>query len=491
MSRRSTILSLPGLIILTILLTGLGLAIWRQGGLAFSPGALSAKNRLDVQSGEFASHAEFEQQCSLCHRPLTSIQADLCVSCHTNVDADVEKTMGLHGIFENARRCSECHSDHQGRDFDIRLGSLDEFDHSQVAFNLIWHQVNYSLVPMECLDCHMTDDEFTVSTESCATCHAGHDITFMVTHLQDFGDGCLTCHDGQDSISRFDHAASEFPLAGSHLETRCAVCHTQGKFENLPKDCVNCHAEPTVHVGIFELDCETCHDSQSWKPALLGNQPFDHFTQTNFSLIQHPKDYSAKPITCDSCHQKGIWEFDPGTCTECHAEDNREFINQHQTQLGENCLECHDGVDRMQNFSHTDYFQLDGRHVEINCQECHQGSVYRNTPQECRDCHPEPEIHAGFFGLQCDYCHDTTSWYPAQLRSHQFPIDHGDQGQVECQVCHVTTYSEYSCYGCHDHSAEEIEEQHQEEGISTQELAACIQCHEDGLEHQSNKDDDD
>jgi hypothetical protein len=55
----------------------------------------------------------------------------------------------------------------------------------------------------------------------------------------------------------------------------------------------------------------------------------------------------------------------------------------------------------------------------------------------------------------------------------------------------VTTYSEYSCYGCHDHSAEEIEEQHQEEGISMQELAACIQCHEDGLKHQSNKDDDD
>ena len=48
MRRRSTILSLLGLVILVLLLTGLGLTIWRQGGLTFSPGNLSANNRLET-----------------------------------------------------------------------------------------------------------------------------------------------------------------------------------------------------------------------------------------------------------------------------------------------------------------------------------------------------------------------------------------------------------------------------------------------------------
>jgi hypothetical protein len=109
--------------------------------------------------------------------------------------------------------------------------------------------------------------------------------------------------------------------------------------------------------------------------------------------------------------------------------------------------------------------------------------VYRDTPAECKDCHPEPEIHAGYFGEKCEYCHSTFSWFPAQLVNHQFPIDHGEQGELECQVCHITTYSEYSCYECHEHRIDKIQDKHEELNIPATELAVCTECHNDGLVH--------
>jgi hypothetical protein len=490
MRRRSTILSLPGLIILAMLITGLGLTLWRQGGLAFSPGALSGKDLTNTKLGGFNSHAEFERQCAQCHQPLSRSQGELCIACHTSIGDQIANEGTLHGSLENVMQCLECHSDHQGRDFDLRLGNLHDFDHSVLTFSLIWHQVDYSLAPMDCLACHASDDQFSTSTLSCATCHASHDAEFMTVHLADFGEGCTGCHDGLDTMARFNHDNTNFQLDGSHVETTCVACHIQGQFESLPGDCVNCHSEPFVHIGVFGLDCAACHDSLSWKPALLEEQSFDHNFMTEFSLVQHAQDYSGAPISCGSCHPNSVHEFKPNYCSECHALDDEDFIVQHQSQLGENCLECHDGIDRMRNFDHQDIFPLEGSHGEIDCQACHVDQVYRDIPAECKDCHPEPEVHAGYFGLKCEYCHDTTSWYPAQLVNHQFPIDHGDQGEVACEVCHVSTFSEYSCYGCHEHEADEMVDKHKELTLSADQLAACTKCHADGLVHESSANDE-
>jgi hypothetical protein len=101
------------------------------------------------------------------------------------------------------------------------------------------------------------------------------------------------------------------------------------------------------------------------------------------------------------------------------------------------------------------------------------------------DCHAEPEIHAGFFGLHCQLCHTTSAWSPAQLRDHRFPLDHGGQGEVDCQTCHPTVYSEYTCYGCHEHEPGKTEEEHREERISLEELQQCATCHPTGQEDEA------
>lgn len=99
-------------------------------------------------------------------------------------------------------------------------------------------------------------------------------------------------------------------------------------------------------------------------------------------------------------------------------------------------------------------------------------------PHRCVACHEEPVIHDGLFGLNCARCHNADAWVPALLVQHTFPIDHGDQGDVACQVCHQDTYAANTCYGCHDHVPEDMLAVHRQEGIS--EYEACAECHPTG-----------
>jgi hypothetical protein len=484
MRRRSTIFSLPGLVILVTLLTGLGLVLWQQGGLAFSPGPLSAVARADISSKDYTSHADFEQQCSQCHQPLTSFQGELCIACHSNIGKQITTERGLHGSIKNGVQCAECHSDHLGRDFDLRLGHLDSFDHSELNFVLIWHQVDYSMASLDCLNCHLIDGQFTVSIESCTNCHAGNNMDFIALHLDEFGDGCVDCHDGKDSMVRFDHSRSDFPLAGSHEQLRCSDCHNNAQFVDLSNACSDCHSEPALHQGVFGLACSECHESSTWSPALLDGRQFDHLNQANFDLRQHEQDFRGVPITCDGCHLSEWDIFNNESCILCHTDSEAQFISRHRNQLGDNCVDCHDGVDRMMSFDHSEFFPLEGKHTEIECQACHFNQVYQETPQECIDCHAEPQIHAGYFGLKCEYCHVAESWYPGQLRSHQFPINHGEPLIAECELCHTATYQNYTCFDCHDHQPETIAEEHREVGISEDDLFECVLCHGDGLVHE-------
>jgi hypothetical protein len=158
-------------------------------------------------------------------------------------------------------------------------------------------------------------------------------------------------------------------------------------------------------------------------------------------------------------------------------------MQEHLAEFGTDCLTCHDGVDRMANFNHNDFFSLYGSHAEVACEDCHQDKVFHDTPSACLDCHIEPDIHAGYFGLQCENCHSTIAWAPAKMQSHTFPMDHGEGGLIYCETCHTTRYTEYTCYGCHEHQPGDILNKHREEGISQVELVDCMACHPDGVKH--------
>lgn len=104
--------------------------------------------------------------------------------------------------------------------------------------------------------------------------------------------------------------------------------------------------------------------------------------------------------------------------------------------------------------------------------------VVQDDPHRCAACHEQPDIHINQFGLDCTRCHSLEAWTPALLTRHTFALDHGSEGQVTCETCHVETYAENNCYACHDHQPDEMLTVHEAEAIF--ELDDCVACHSTG-----------
>jgi hypothetical protein len=364
-----------------------------------------------VTFNDYASHADFENQCSLCHQPLQASQAKLCEDCHKDIQTQIQDQKGTHGRVQNVEKCGSCHAEHKGRDFDPVQTALDQFDHSQTSF----------------------------------------------------------------------------PLTGKHAEAACKDCHKNNQFGDARADCAACHAEPVSHKNMFGLNCAECHTQLAWKPASYNAHNFDH-NKLGFSLVKHTSAYNGKPIACTDCHTGAVPAFDNQTCVRCHSANppkdqpqETDFMSKHAASYGTDCMQCHDGTDRMRGFTHENVFVLDGKHAALACDSCHAGMKFHGTPVECSACHQEPDIHKGFFGLKCQYCHTTDAWRPALLHIHNFPLDHGGKGESSCATCHTQTYAVYTCYGCHDHSQGGIQKSHKKikmpAGI---ELEQCTACHLDG-----------
>nr|MBI2904920.1 hypothetical protein [Chloroflexota bacterium] len=81
LARQHPFVSSVGCVTALALMAVLGLAIWFTGGLAFSPGALSARQDATEVLDGFSSHAEFEDQCERCHSPFRGIEAARCEQC--------------------------------------------------------------------------------------------------------------------------------------------------------------------------------------------------------------------------------------------------------------------------------------------------------------------------------------------------------------------------------------------------------------------------
>ncbi len=286
------------------------------------------------------------------------------------------------------------------------------------------------------------------------------------SHAEFEGD-CNQCHE---------------PWSGVVSE-RCEVCHTAEAEQRQSKSSLHGHLP-------VNAPCQQCHTEHRGRPAVItifDLSDFEHEMATGFSLVRHNNNYDGSPLQCENCHAQK--QFNPLmiNCFDCHADADPDFIAAHTDFFGAECTACHDGLDTMIGFDHATVFPLEGAHFVIECADCHLTPVLSGTPNECVDCHMEPEVHLGLFGQECVRCHTTLFWTPAELSQHTFPIDHGDQGKVDCQVCHLASYTEYTCYGCHAHEPAETREKHLEEGISENELVNCIECHATGLKEEENE----
>lgn len=285
----------------------------------------------------------------------------------------------------------------------------------------------------------------------------------------------------------------------AEFEKECMHCHAPVRCLSSNR-CQECHqdiarqrAEASGLHGLLPGTdkCQTCHIEHQGREAVISAVPFvniNHERLTGFSLVRHQLDYDGTNLTCERCHTEGTFAPESVDCTTCHDGQDPHYMGEHTDRFGGNCLSCHDGRDRMIGLDHAQVFILDGAHESLECEACHVDQTFAPVPRTCADCHPEPEVHAGAFGLDCTRCHGTMAWAPAELRQHLFYLDHGSEERLECQTCHVETYTAVSCYGCHDtdpaastgHEPAEMRRLHLEEGIAEEEIEDCALCHPTG-----------
>lgn len=340
------------------------------------------------------AHEKQENQCALCHdRTDRSRQAMLCLDCHDQVAVDLRATRGLHGRLPGiaGAQCNACHTEHLGRDGDIRKSAPAALDHRLTDFPLEGaHRA------LGCVACHEPGRPRRETSTRCGHCHAADD-----PHRGRLGEDCASCHDQQSwAGGRFDHDRANFRLEQAHTPLRCSTCHAGGRYKGTPAGCAACHRPDDTHAGARGTACADCHTSSTWTTSR-----FDHGRQARFPLIGgHAR------LACSACHAGGRFDAPlPRSCAGCHRADD-----QHAGRFGSACGDCHGE----QQWSLPDWdhaartgVALPEGHRVLGCHACHTAAVSQQQPRRtCDDCHRAADPHGGALGAACDRCHGTRGW---------------------------------------------------------------------------------
>lgn len=250
------------------------------------------------------------------------------------------------------------------------------------------------------------------------------------------------------------HAA---PWEADTMDDRCSACHVNITEELKDPD--------SIHRRMQDIDpnakCRTCHPEHKGPAALLTileGWRFPH-EAADYSLRGHQLKAENEPFLCADCHPADITKFDQQICLECHARINMTFMLEHKVTFGDNCLECHDGVDRFGNdFDHNIFaFKLTGKHAAVKCSQCHVNATtleaLQATSQDCFSCHQADDPHKGSLDADCASCHSPNGWKPSSFDHNRsvFKLD-GAHVNVDCKKCHLDNAfkgTPKDCFSCH------------------------------------------
>lgn len=310
----------------------------------------------------------------------------------------------------------------------------------------------------DCAKCHDRANRDR-QPELCMSCHkdVGADVRGRAGfhgRLPGIEQGqCKACHSehlGRDANvvrfnrAAFDHASTDFVLAGGHVAVQCEACHKRGsKYRQAPRGCVDCHRADDPHGGKLGTDCGACHETSTWARAR-----FDH-GKTRFAL----RDRHAM-VTCTACHAANRFAGTPVQCVSCHAPDDV-----HRGARGPDCVSCHGTASwTTTRFDHAKEtgFSLAGAHAQLDCKVCHTTPSLKDPlPRDCAGCHRKADPHANRFGDACDKCHGTTGWKPStfqHMRDGHFELT-GRHAKLGCHACHTAVVARQKlgteCNACH------------------------------------------
>ncbi|WP_455219930.1 hypothetical protein, partial [Kaarinaea lacus] len=306
-------------------------------------------------------------------------------------------------------------------------------------------------------------------------------------------------------VSEFDHSSTGFTLDGQHTLIDCEKCHLGGVFDELPRQCAECHdniftvGTNSNHIPVFEA-CDICHTTQGFESSamttvmdhsILVSQPcmgcHDGVTATG-----KPPNHIPTVLDCDACHNVNSWlvsSFDHSSvsgqpCISCHNGIDASGKHASHIPSSETCDACH------RTTAWLPPTQVDHSEVTGPCADCHNGFIsggkpanHINTTMFCENCHaPAPATwslilqvdHDHVLG-SCSSCHDNviaTGKHASHVTTNQ-----------ECDTCHSTKqwipaavdHSSFAgnCISCHNN----IDASGKSAGhISASDV--CDSCHE-------------
>ncbi len=250
------------------------------------------------------------------------------------------------------------------------------------------------------------------------------------------------------------------------LESECTNCHVRLRNTTQNTLCLDCHDHKPIANDIRDkkgfhgkdkkassLQCKACHSDHKGRDARviwLDKDRFDH-RFTDFDLSG-----KHKLADCGSCHlEDKKYREAPANCYACHSEDDA-----HKGDRGKKCEDCHNSAGWGKSaFDHdqTD-FKLKFAHTQVNCNACHLGGEYKDTPKKCVSCHAIRDVHADRFGAKCDSCHQESKWSDSNFdhdRDTDFDLEAAHLSAA-CNDCHSPSYRVSAkktkvrdCYSCH------------------------------------------
>lgn len=334
----------------------------------------------------------------------------------------------------------------------------------------------------ECKNCHVPFKRAD-QRDLCLGCHDHRAVAQDVAQRRGYHgrlddatcSRCHTEHKGREADivkldpTRFDHAATDFPLRGGHAapKVQCRDCHQPGaKHRAAPSDCYSCHRKDDKHKGGLGKDCVNCHVESDWKQVR-----FDH-SKTGYRL--EGKHLTAE---CTACHVNHRYKDTPKDCYSCHRKDDDR--KGHKGRFGTKCQSCHTASDwKTLRFDHDrdTRYPLLARHRSVKCVACHTGTLYvQKLASTCVSCHTKDDKHKGQFGRKCESCHTERDWRQITFdhtRHTRYPL-RGKHGEVKCSACHTGNLYQQkldtTCYACH----------RKDDKHKGQEGNRCEQCHDE------------
>ena len=386
------------------------------------------------------AHADLEDDCNACHTSFQrAAQSSQCLDCHREIRSDIARKRKFHGRYDQARtlECRVCHTDHEGRNFQLIRFNSGRFNH-----NLTDYPLEGGHRGVACAACHTGRNNYRGTPTTCISCHSGDE-----PHRGRLGKQCQDCHQASawKQLRPYDHRAQTgFALTGAHAQAQCSACHGNERWDGLGSECADCHRADDIHRGTRGTNCASCHRTTAWTQTT-----FDH-DSTGFPLIG-----GHAAAACASCHGANNRTPKPATdCNSCHAKDDV-----HETGNGTDCAECHSARSwkRIQ-FDHNRLteFALRGAHAKASCSDCHNQPLrVEDPPIACIGCHRKDDAHEGRNGENCSRCHSEVDWEEVDFdhgTMTDFPLL-GAHASAECESCHTSPPGEVKltgiCGDCH------------------------------------------